>query len=307
MTQRRILITGGNGFLGSNLVQYFLNQNYKVLVISRNSYNLNSVMNKIEFIQSTTEDYTPIADSIRKFAPDYVIHAAWSGGNAYSNIHSLNQFYTNIPLSLSLLEVINTLSIKPTFVGVGSFAEYGLLHSRASETDIELPINYYGLSKLTVKKVAELYCSINNIKFAWIRPCYIYGPRDVPTRLIPRIITGLISNQPVKLDSCEVRIDYLHIDDFSRAVDAIMSSGLTGVYNICSGEEYNLREIVQFLYDNLSTGVLHPTFDVLPDRTSVSRYVCGANTKLKSVSNWNNTIDIRTGLLRTITEARKNS
>jgi nucleoside-diphosphate-sugar epimerase len=299
MIQKRILITGGNGFLGSNLVQYFLNQNYKVMVISRNSYNLKTVMNKIEFIQTIAEDYTSASDSIQEFSPDYVIHTAWDGGNAYSNIHCLNQFYKNLPLSLSLLEVINTLSVKPTFVGIGSFAEYGLVNTRALEDDIEHPINYYGLSKLTVKKVTELYCSLNNIKSVWIRPCYIYGPRDVPTRLISRIITGIMSNQSVKLDSCEVLIDYLHIDDFSRAVDTIIKLDLSGVYNVCSGEEHNLRDIVQFLYDNLTTGV-NPKFEALPDRTSVSRYICGSNEKLKSVSNWTNTINIHDGLLNTI-------
>lgn len=299
MTQKRILITGGNGFLGSNLVQYFLNQNYKVLVISRNSHNLKAVMDKIEFIQNISEDYASTSASIREFSPEYVIHTAWDGGNAYSNIHSLNQFYKNLPLSLSLLEVINTLQIKPTFIGIGSFAEYGLIHTKVVETDIECPINYYGLSKLTVKKVTELYCSHNNIKFVWIRPCYIYGPRDIPTRLISRIITGIISNQSVALDSCEVSIDYLHIDDFSRAVGAIINLGLSGVYNICSGEEHNLRDIVQFLYDTLSPGT-NPTFEALPDRTSVSRYICGSNEKLKSVSNWTNTVNIHDGLLNTI-------
>jgi len=299
MTQKRILITGGNGFLGSGLVDYFLKQNYTVMVISRDSHNLTAVLDRIEFIRTATEDYTLIGDSIREFSPEYVIHAAWDGGNAYSNIHSLSQFYKNLPMSLSLLEVVNTLSVKPTFIGVGSFAEYGLIHTRASETDIERPINYYGLSKLTVKKVTEMYCSLNNIKYVWIRPCYIYGPRDVPTRLIPRIIAGVASNQPTKLDSCEVRIDYLHIDDFSSAVDAIMTSGAEGVYNICSGQEYDLRDIVEFLYDNLSPGV-RPTFDTVPDRTSVSRYICGSNEKLKSVSNWSSTIGILTGLLNTM-------
>jgi len=296
---KRILITGGNGFLGSGLVEYFLNQNYKVLVISRDSYNLTAVMDKIEFVKNTADDYTPVSDSIRAFSPEYVIHTAWDGGNNYLNIHCLSQFYKNIPLSLSLLEIVNTLPVKPTFIGVGSFAEYGILHSKASEDDIEYPINYYGLSKLTVKKVTELYCSINNIKSVWIRPCYIYGPRDVSTRLIPKLITGIISNQPVNLDSCDVLIDYLHIDDFSKAVDAIMTSGASGVYNVCSGEEYNLRDIIRFLYNTLSPDV-HPTFGVSPDRTSVSRYICGTNEKLKSVSNWNSTINIQDGLLNTI-------
>jgi len=299
MTQKRILITGGNGFLGSGLVDYFLKRNYKVMVISRDSHNLTEVLDRIDFIRNVAEDYTPIGDSIREFSPEYVIHTAWDGGNAYSNIHSLSQFYKNLPMSLSLLEIVNTLSVKPTFIGVGSFAEYGLIHTRASETDIERPINYYGLSKLTVKKVTEMYCLLNNIKYVWIRPCYIYGPRDVPTRLIPRIITAVTSNQPITLDSCEVRIDYLHIDDFSSAVDAIMTSDAEGVYNICSGQEYDLRDIVEFLYDNLSPGV-RPTFDTVPDRTSVSRYICGSNEKLKSVSNWSSTIGILTGLLNTM-------
>lgn len=303
---KRILITGGNGFLGSNLVQYFVEQGYEVLAVSRDSNNLTSVLDKIHFIKNNTENYDALKDEVQKFCPEYVIHSAWDGGNNYSDIHGLNQFYKNIPLSLSLLEIINSLEKKPTFIGIGSFAEYGEISSQASETDIETPINFYGLSKLTIKKLTELYCSINNIHWVWVRPCYIYGPRDVSTRLIPKIITGLLSNQPINLDSCNVTIDYLHINDFSRAVDTIIRNNLSGVYNICSGIEYNLKDIVNFLYNALVNNSL-PTFGVSEERTSVSRYICGTSNKLKSISNWNNTISIHDGLLDTITYYKDNA
>ena len=240
----KILITGGNGFLGRNTTEYFLNKNYEVMVLSKNTNNIQHILNKIEFIKSEDVDYIKYTNQIIRFSPDVVIHFAWDGGNNNNNINDINQFYKNIPCSLSLLEIINKCTNKPKFIGVGSFAEYGNIISKAEESQTENPVTFYGLSKNIFKNISEMYCEQNLIEWAWIRPCYIYGFGDVSTRLIPSVINNLLQNKKISLDMCNKTIDYLHIYDFCSAISSIIDTKINGIVNICSGIEYNLKDII---------------------------------------------------------------
>jgi nucleoside-diphosphate-sugar epimerase len=287
-----ILITGGNGFLGSNLVRHFI-QDHKLMVISNNNNNLINVLDKIEFNNIINEQL------ILNFKPDIIIHCAWAGGNNYADVTHTDQISKNIPIGIELLHIISKLETTPRFIGFGSFAEYGILTTKAKETDIEYPINFYGVAKNSFKSISELYCKQHNIKWTWIRPCYIYGPGDVSTRLIPSIINKLINNQKISLNSCDTIIDYLYINDFCTAIDEIIKFKADGVYNICSGNEYKILDIIDFLYKNITHDQII-SLDPSLDREHSSKYICGCNTKLKLNTNWNNSVQIEVGLLQLI-------
>ena len=301
---KKILITGGNGFLGSALVKFFIKKGCKVFVVSKHNHNLSDVMSDIEFSKLQGDNYYEIKEQVLEFSPDYVIHCAWDGGNSHSNVNDTNQFHKNFSLSISLLEIINMLSTKPVFVGVGSFAEYGNIVRQAQEDDIEAPTNFYGLSKLTINRVSKLFCEKNGIKWVWIRPCYIYGPNDVSTRIIPNIINSLLDNKQINLDSCNVTVDYLHINDFCEAVYAIMHQKLYGIYNICSGKEYSLRTIVELLHTLTLSYELTPTFGPQRSRVDSPTYVCGSNHKLQSFG-WTSAYGLRDGIIDTINHHKK--
>lgn len=295
----KILITGGNGFLGSNLAEYLLNKGHNVLVISRNNNNIYHLLDKIEFIQYNSEDYSVYENKIISYSPNVVIHCAWEGGNSYNDVNSLNQIYKNIPLSLGLLEIINKQQIKPKFIGFGSFVEYGILNTKAEEEQIESPINFYGLSKNIFKNISKLFCSQNNIKWNWVRPCYVYGPKDVSTRLIPSIINKLLKNESITLNSCDTVIDYLYIEDFCEALYTLINTDTEGIYNICSGKEYSLRYIIEFIQQNMSTSQ-NIIFDSSLDRKFSSKYMCGSNNKIINNTKWIPTTLLEEGLIKTI-------
>jgi len=288
----KILITGGNGFLGSNLTKFFI-KDHDVLVISKNNNNLINILDKIQFINTIDQN------KIINFSPDVVIHCAWEGGNSYSDINNINQINNNIPLGIELLEIISNLERKPKFIGFGTFVEYGIIKQKATENTKANPINFYGAVKNAFKNISKIYCDQHNISWTWIRPCYVYGPGDVNTRLIPSIINKLLNKQEVTLNSCDTIIDYLHIDDFCTAIDEIIKHDLKETFNICSGEEYKLKDIIEFIFKNISSNV-KPIFNPELDRKYSSKYICGSNKRLKSKTNWVNKISIEKGLLQTI-------
>ncbi len=280
----KVVITGASGFLGSNLVSKLKQNSQDVLPISR-----------------TTTD--PL-ETIAKYEPDVLVHCAWKGGNNYKDVSDVSQI-SNVLDGIELLRLLASLPKKPKFVGFGSFAEYGDIVNLATEEDFEKPTNMYGLSKLTLKSYSESFCKANDIPWAWIRPCYVYGPGDVSTRLIPSVISKLLANESVHLDSCNKIIDYIYRDDFINFAYSVIMEPSQGVYNLCSGQQYKLRDVIQTIAILLNAeGLVHFHEEVL--RTLTSTNICGSNLKVRQLTSFSKLISLEEGLLKTI-EYNKNN
>ncbi len=280
----KVVVTGASGFLGSSLVAKLNKTGHDVLPISRNTPN-------------------PL-QAIADYEPNVVVHCAWKGGNNYKDVSDVSQI-ANVFDGVELLKVLASLPSKPKFVGFGSFAEYGDIANLAIEDDFEKPTNMYGLSKLTLKKFSESFCNMHEMSWAWIRPCYVYGPGDVGTRLIPSTINKLLTNQIVSLDSCDKVVDYIYVDDFTNFVYSIVMEPAHGVYNLCSGQQYRLRDVLQTIATLLDAkDCIH--FDDSVSRVLTSTYVCGSNLKIRQLNSFNKLITLEDGLVKTI-EYHKNN
>jgi nucleoside-diphosphate-sugar epimerase len=293
-----ILITGANGFLGSNFIKSSLKNN-NIYAISENQNNLNDVISDIKYTSSNLKNYINHRNDIIKFEPDIIILFGWAGANSYKNINDICQYYDNIPYCIDFLKFINTLKKKPKFIGIGSFSEYGNLEKQISENDYEIPNNFYGLSKLTYKKYSELFCLQNEIEWVWIRPCFIYGPYDVETRLIPYVINKCLNNETIELDECNKIIDYLYIDDFVTMLNKLINTNSTGVYNICSGNQYILRDIIELIVKltNTNSKII---YNKLLNRTPDNKMICGTNKKIKKIIGDLSPLCIDDGMKKTI-------
>lgn len=293
-----ILVTGANGFLGSNVVRYLLKERHSLYLFSKNKNNIQDILPHVKYSSAHTHEFSQYRNDIERFNPDVVIHFGWSGGNSYSNINDLTQVVDNIQPGVEFIKLLSTLPKKPKFVGLGSFAEYGTYDSLVDETVQEVPINLYGLSKYTFKKYSEMLCNMYGMQWAWIRPCYTYGPADVPTRLIPSLISKFIINEDIVLDECTTVVDYIYIDDFTKLIHPVITTEITGTYNICSGTQYELKNIVNTL-KTLTGSSSTVKYDSNKNRTAIPKYICGSNKKITKLTNINFT-DLKKGLLKTI-------
>ena len=294
-----VLVTGGNGFLGSNIVKKLVKENHNVLVVSKNNNNIKSVADKCKFICSYIDELDVHINDIESFSPDVILLFGWNGANSYKDIHHIDQYHKNIPDHIKFIELINTFKNKPKIIGVGSFAEYGNYSIPITEEFFERPNSLYGLSKFTFKQYSEMFCKQNDMNWGWIRPCYVYGPNDVNTRLIPSLINKFLKNENVYLDECNTIIDYLYIDDFVNFVYNLVISNNNGVYNICSNNQYKLKNIINLIHQ-LTNSKSEVIFDKKLNRTTSNGFICGDNTKIKNISGVNNFTDINEGLIKTI-------
>lgn len=300
-----VLITGGNGFLGSNIARRLLKEDHKVYIFSNNINNIEDILPQVIFDYSNTKSLPTFRKRIQAFSPDIVIHCGWSGGNSHNDINSLNQFYDNIDPSIKLLELLGQLDKKPKFIGFGSFAEYGNMNTPVSEEVQELPTNLYGVSKYTFKKYSEILCSRYEMEWVWIRPCYVYGPGDVGTRLIPSITKKFLNNETVILNECTSIADYIYIDDFVNSIYFLILTEHTGVYNICSGKQYKIRDIVEQVYKQVGSSSIIEFNNNLA-RSSTYSYICGSRNKIDNAIGNLEQISLTEGLQKVITNNKVN-
>jgi nucleoside-diphosphate-sugar epimerase len=275
----KIVLTGASGYLGSNLM-LSLSNFHNVLSLS---------------LRSNTVD--SFEDKLLKFNPDAIIHCGWGLGNSHNDISDIKQI-DNISLGCKLLESISKLD-NVIFMGFGSFSEYGIINTPVRESGEELPVNLYGLSKNSFRFISQDFCRMVGNRWVWIRPCYIYGKNDVSTRLIPKVFNSCLNKNDIVLNSSSSVVDYLYIDDFCSAIKHLLESDFSGVYNICSGKEYRVSDVIHKIQD--ITGVYNTiTYDQSLDRDTSYSYICGDNQKLRDTG-WTSFYDMTSGLSETLT------
>jgi len=290
----RILVTGAGGFIGSNLCN-LLTKNHQVLALSRTFDNLSKDDN-LFCAQYEMSKYEMLEKEFVNFSPEIVVHCAWQGGNTSKDFDALWQI-NNVIFGNELLKLCSKYNVKH-FIGFGSGNEFGDCTEKIYEELKCQPINQYGISKYTFKMVSKKYCLDSNIKYSWVVPIFTYGPNDIQTRLIPKVINALLNQKDLVLNKCSVIVDYLYVDDFCKGVLQIIENELDGQFIISSDNEYQVRNIVERIYN-----IIKPNSNLIFDENIPEhgfKYICGTSKKLKYKSNWKPEVTLEEGLIRTI-------
>jgi nucleoside-diphosphate-sugar epimerase len=271
----KIMITGATGFLGGKL-STFLSREHDV-----------------EPISLRDEDFH---NKVIQFKPQIFIHCAWIGGSSYAETQDFKQ-YENISQGLDVLKALNCLD-DTKFIGFGSFSEYGDRQEIISETHKEDPSSLYGLTKKMFKEISKSFCDMKGFSWLWVRPCYVYGPGDVSTRLIPKVIGHCLRKKKIVLNSCNSNVDYLYIDDFVDAINCLIEKEKQGVFNICSGEKYKVKDVVELIAKSCDFNNI--LYDKSKDRDNFPKIICGDRRKITSETGWHPKTNLLDGLKRSI-------
>lgn len=296
---KRVLITGVNGFLGRNIALHFLQRQYSVNSLSMHTNHIADIQERINFYFCDLNNKEEVEYVLANTRPEIVIHCAWGGGNSYAQ--------TNAPIQLKNLEGLETLLTAMDgyhatyFVGLGSAAEYGNKDTPISDDEYENPVNLYGACKKMSKDYSKVFCKIRGMRWLWLRPFYTYGPHDVTTRLLPKVVEACIEKKELTLNSCNSQTDYLYIDDFTSAISTLIERGESGVFNLCSGNSYLMKDIIALICKE--TGHDKITFDSSLDRPGFPLKLVGKNDKLKSLG-WSPTVSIEDGIKRIINASK---
>jgi nucleoside-diphosphate-sugar epimerase len=241
-------------------------------------------------------DFESINGALAKIKPELCIHLAWYAVpgkylNARENLDSLNA-------SLNLASQLADLSCQ-RFVGMGTCFEYDFSYGYLSESSPTKPLTLYAATKVALCTVLEQLSQNTGMEVAWARLFYQYGPFEDERRLVPAVISSLLRDEVVKTTKGEQIRDFLHIADVASAIWSIVSSNLSGVINIGSGQPITVRDIVSQIASILDKSDLID-WGALPYRPNDPMFICANNQVLREGTDWTPKYNLNTGLQNTI-------
>lgn len=292
MVDKKVLITGGTGFIGKNVVNELLKRGYEVHSLVYPPF-AEEEKGLFQY-EMNLMDTNTVSEFLQKNSFENLIHLAWYVGPK-CHVHNCNIDW--VVATLNLIKYFKESGGKK-FVGAGTISEYEYKYGYFLEDETPTnPGTLYGNGKNVVYNLAKVYCKFNNIDFKWPRIFNVYGPNEKLQRLMPSVINSCLKGEDVKVSDCLKFQDYLHVEDTARGIVDVFESDIQGAVNICSGKPVQLKYIVNKIAEltefkgNILWGAIPAAFG--------DEVVVGNNEKLKSIG-WEPKYSLDEGLKSTI-------
>lgn len=253
-----IIITGADGFIGSNLTKYLAELGYEVYALiipsSPTRARIENI-NNVKIIECELSDYK----KIEKKLPSNVLaffHFAWSGVSPESR-KSFEEQKLNIELTLNAIKLAEITKTKK-FIFPGSTMEYSYSKQVINEMTVPSPQNAYGATKIACRFFCEVMCKDSKIDFIYVVISGIYSEKRMDSNVIYYTISSLLKNEKPKLTKLEQLWDYVHIDDVTSAFELIVKYGKDGrFYTIGHGDNWPLYNYIYKIRD-----IINPSLEL---------------------------------------------
>jgi len=261
-----VLVTGGAGYIGSQVVKELLKKGFKPIIYDNLSTGHKEALLGGEFIEGELSDIDQIDQAIKKHKPKAVIHFAASIEVEQSAKEPENYFENNLLNGLNLLKMMKKNNVSK-FIFSSSAAVYGQVKKTPiDEGDPKNPLNPYGLTKLMFEQILSTYKDAYGLKSISLRYFNAAGAdpsgrigqdSKKPTHLITRTLLTALGKYPeieifgtdyqTKDGTC-IR-DYIHVKDLATthilALKALDKSSFNPVYNLGTGSGYSVKEVIE--------------------------------------------------------------
>jgi len=265
---------GASGFIGSYLVEFLLQKGDSVCACGqRFGPRFSNLIGNLVICKGNIQKSDYVKNVVLDYKPDVIFHlAAQSFPNVSWKDPALT-FQVNTIGTINILEAILKAKLKPRIILVSSSGVYALTTGpEPIKEDYPIdPSSPYGVSKLLQEHLSKLYIKRYEMDVILVRPFFFIGPRKVGdvcsdfARSIVAIERGHRSN--IEVGNLEIVRDFLDVRDGIEALCLIANKGVTGeTYNICSGEGYSLRCVLDFfnkqskytVYEKIDSSKIRP-------------------------------------------------
>jgi UDP-glucose 4-epimerase len=303
---KRVLVTGGAGFIGSALVPELTNNDYEVYVFDNLSFGKRELLNipDDQFIHADIVDRKLVSELINNVNPHWIIHLAAIHFIPYCNQHPYESANINIQGTINILDAAKSVSCLEKVLFASTAAVYPIIDTPIAETAPTNPLDIYGLSKLVGERLVNEFHLETQIPSIVCRFFNAFGPRETNPHLIPEIHRQLVGGaRTVQLGNLDPKRDFIHTSDMSMALRLLLEKFDHGqdTFNIGSGSEYSVREVVQAFEKAIGESI-----DIQVDPTRVRKverqHLCADIKKLSTFLDWQPTIDLNQGIQRLIDE-----
>ncbi|MBN1788111.1 MAG: dTDP-glucose 4,6-dehydratase [Sedimentisphaerales bacterium] len=310
MNTKRILVTGGAGFIGSNFVRLMLSEqpDYFIVNLDKLTYagNLKNLEGFLKhpnhvFIKEDICNGQAVEKIIDEHKIEVIINFAAESHVDRSITGPKIFIETNVTGTLTLLQAARDKKIE-RFIQISTDEVYGELGPTGKFTE-ETPLapnSPYSASKASADLLVQAFGHTWGLKYNITRCSNNYGPYQFPEKMIPLMINNALNNKPLPVygDGLNVR-DWIHVEDHCRAVLKVLTNGNQGeVYNIGSSNEKTNLEVVKTILKLVDKPESLITF--VTDRPGHDRRYAIDSTKTNAQLNWHAETNFAQGIKNTI-------
>lgn len=252
---KKIMVTGANGFIGTQLLNHLSKENIQVIAVVRKRDII-----KIENIKNVSVVYCELSDirQISKIILDrdieVCIHLAWEGstGNARGNYEMQ---LLNVKYALDLISVLAEMNIK-RFIGAGTLAEKDVLNYHLKDGATPDVSSIYGVAKISMHFMTKAECSKYNIEHIW---CYLsntYGVGNYTDNFINFASKIMLTGKRAAFTLCEQEYDFVYVTDTVRGIWCAAKNGKKNTaYYIGSTKQRKLKEYVEIIRNMIDPSI----------------------------------------------------
>jgi len=313
---KRVLVTGGAGFISSNFIHHLLAKTpYDVVSLDALTYagnieNLSGVMSheRLSFVHGDIRDGDLVRDVVSEV--DVIVNAAAESHVEKSIEEGASEFVTtNVEGTQILLDAIREAPVE-RFILISSSEVYGTAESAPMDEEHPLnPRSPYAATKAGADRLAYSYFVTYGLPIVIVRPFNNYGPRQHPEKVIPRFITQALCDEPLTVhgDGHASR-DWLYVADDAEAIEAVIAAPLEAVagevLNVATGVDIPVAEIADRVLEAVGKPATLKAF-VSERPGQVDRHI-GSTEKIERLTGWRARTSFDEGLERTIAWYREN-
>jgi NAD dependent epimerase/dehydratase len=305
---RRVLVTGAGGFIGSHLAERAAELGAKTRCFLRYSsqgslgwLSASPLLSEFEIVHGDIRDYESVLQAAKDV--DVIFHLAALIGIPYSYNSPRSYVQTNIEGTLNVLEAARRYGTERVLC-TSTSEVYG--SARYVPIDENHPLHGqspYSATKIGADKLAESYHLSFGLPISIARPFNCYGPRQSSRAVIPTIITQALTQSTVKLGNVQTSRDFNFVSDIVEGFIAIAGSPATigKTLNIGSGTETSILELTELIFELIGTKrqLDIDALRIRPESSEVDR-LCASNLLMNDLTKWKPTVSLRDGLTRTI-------
>ena len=301
----RFLVTGGAGFIGSNLADELYKMGEVHVIDDLSSGNIENIKplldNGIEFTKTSILEYRKLLKATERV--DYVFHQAALSSVTGSIENPTKSNNVNVTGTLNVLEAARKNKVKKV-VYASSASIYGdTTLFPVSETMRPDPLSPYAASKLAAEHYCKVYTHIYGLPTVSLRYFNVYGPRQNPyseySAVIPKFITQILREEgPTIYGDGSTTRDFIYVKDIVQANIQAIKSDAEGVFNAAYGAQTSLNQLAQKIMDLTGNQV---ELNYGPEKPGDVKHSYADTTKARTTLNLQPKYDIEKGLQETIT------
>jgi dTDP-glucose 4,6-dehydratase len=313
---KRILVTGGAGFISSAFIRHLLKATpYEVVSLDALTYagNLENLADirsheRLSFVQGDIRDVALVRSVVEQV--DVIVNAAAESHVEKSIVEGASEFVaTNVEGTRVLLDAIRDAPVE-RFILISSSEVYGT--AQTVPMDEEHPLNPrspYAATKAGADRLAYAYRATYDLPIVIARPFNNYGPRQHPEKVIPRFVIQALEDRPLTVHGDgEASRDWLYVDDDAEAIEALIEVELDKVagevINLATGVDVSVSRIADLVLDLL--GKPSSLKEFVDERPGQVHRHAGSTEKAERLLGWRAQTSLEDGLARTVQWYRDN-